>query len=76
MYGNKVAVVIENTNTNGKSVGLRANHQGYSQGKDPEVIVARGSESEVASTRYDAKKNILYVKMTNKNKPKKKRGKL
>lgn len=76
MYDNKVAVIIENTNTNGKFVGLRANHYGYASGKDPEVIVARGTESKVTSTRYDSKANILYVRMSSTNKPKKKRGKI
>lgn len=75
MYGNKVAVIIENTNTNGKFVGLRANHRGYGKNKDPEVIVARGTESKVVGTRYDSKEHILYVRMSSTNKPKKKRGK-
>lgn len=75
MYGNnKVAVVIENTNTNGSSVGLRANHYGYNQNnKDPEVVVPRGLESKVVGTRFDRATNTLYVKLSTNVKAKKKR---
>lgn len=70
MYNGKTSVVITNTATTGKFVGVRTRHYGESAGKGQEIIVPKGLTSTVKSTRYDKKTNTLYVTMENSAKPK------
>lgn len=65
------AVIITNTNKAGNFVGVRTDH--YGTGGDSEVITPKGLRSVVKSTRYDKKKNILYVTMENTATPRRKR---
>lgn len=73
MYQNQVSVVITNTSTTGKSVGLRTQHYGEAAGKGKEIIVPKGVKSTVKSTRYDKASGILYVTMENSATPKRRK---
>lgn len=73
MYGDSTSVVITNTATTGKFVGVRTRHYGDAAGKGPEIIVPKGLTSTVKSTRYDKKTNTLYVTMENSAKPKRRK---
>ena len=70
MYGG-VAVVITNKSTNGNFVAAQAHHSNTKN--DPEVLVARGHQSKVTNTHYDAKTNTLYVELESKSIPKRRR---
>lgn len=72
LYG-ATSVVITNTATTGKFVGVRTRHYGEAAGKGQEIIVPKGLTSTVKSTRYDKKTNTLYVTMENSAKPKRRK---
>mgnify|MGYP004628557559 CR=1 FL=1 len=72
MPGTKVSVVITNTSTRGRSVGLETHHYGDAKGVR-EIIVPKGMTSKVKSTRFDKATNTLYVAMENSATPRKRR---
>lgn len=68
--GEGVKVVIQNTSTRGRSVGVMTDPFGI--GGSDEVISPKGLKSKVKSTKFDRKTDTLYVYLENSAKPKNK----